>query len=143
MRFLVLSLCLVTALAVVGPVAVVAAETHDVKVTASEFLPPDLTIRPGDTVVWKWDTDSGSGFVTVKNGTAQDEDAGTIFSFDINSADKTEKSLTFNETGRYPYFASESMNGLILVKETTPVDVTTWGWLKNAFEKPGAPSPRR
>jgi plastocyanin len=139
MRFLVLSLCLAAVLAAV-PAVDAAAKTHDVSITATGFAPQEVIIHPGDVV--RWTLDSGIGKVIVKNGNIQDEETGTIFSFELN-AEKTEHSETFSETGTYHYFASESMDGTITVKEATPVDVKTWGWLKTAFETSGAPRPRR
>lgn len=135
MRFLVLSLCLAVVLAAV-PVVDAAAKTHEVQVTATGFIPPDVTANPGDIV--HWTLDSGIGKVIVKNGNIQDEETGTIFTFVLN-AETTEYTRTFDEIGTYPYFASESMTGTITVKEATPVDVKTWGWLKTAFETSGAP----
>lgn len=142
MRFLALTLT-VAALVVLGITPALAApKTYPVEVSATGFTPQELTIKLGDTVQWT----GAAGTVTIiKNGDAADpENAGKVFTLEIKSpTEKPEAQFTFDTPGTYPYFASETVTGIITVKEATPVEDRTWGWLKSVFETPGAPGVNR
>ena len=133
----VLTLLLVAGLAF--PVA--AKETHEIRVTTREFSPENLTILVGDTVRWIW----GSGDHVIQNGESPtSENAGQLFVFALNITIR-EFELVFDETGTHPYFSVphfDTMSGVITVREATPVNLATWGWLKRAFEEDGPASIR-
>jgi plastocyanin len=108
-----------------------AADTHEIQVTASEFTPKELTIKPGDTVRWVW----VAGAHQILDGEPSGDTVGEIFKFPISSA-APEHERVFDKAGVFPYFAegTAEMTGVITVQESTPVEVKTWGWLKAVFE---------
>ena len=107
-----------------------------IKVTDSGFDPATLTIRRGDIV--RWELQDGSSAHTIMSGTSEDEHAGDIFAFALNLEHK-QQDVTFDKTGTFAYFASDnpqSLHGTITVSEATPVNLVTWGKIKNLFETP-------
>jgi plastocyanin len=121
-------------LCVAGPVD--AKEVHMIKVTAEGFDPAELTVQPGEFVVWEWE--SGSHTVTSGEG-PEDKAAGKLFRLEID-AENTSETYVFNEAGAFPYFSEtdpEFVRGVITVSESTPINKRTWGWVKKAFEGSG------
>lgn len=108
-------------------------ETHEIQVTQTEFDPPTLSIARDDVVKFVW----VSGTHNIVNGeTPTSEDMGKIFAFSIGK-ENPEVEITFEDVGTFPFFAQdafETMTGVVTVHEVTPVDIKTWGWIKQAFE---------
>src|SRR5687768_8286371 len=76
-------------LGVFGVTAV--AETHQVTITDNVYTPQNLTVAPGDTVVW---TNAGSDHTV----TANDD----LFHYTLEFGHLV--SHTFDVVGRYPYY---------------------------------------
>ena len=105
-----------------------------IKVTATEFTPASITVRKGDVVRWELQDNAGSH--VIMSGEADDEDPGQFFKFTL-TRDHLVAEWTADKTGTFPYFAEdapETMRGTITVTGSTPVNVRTWGQLKNLFE---------
>lgn len=136
MRFRPLGLCAL-ALAVLA-VPALSNETHEIQVTETEFDPASITINRDDVVKFVW----VSGSHAILNGeTPTSEDAGKIFEFTLGK-ENPEVEITFSEVGEFPFFSEarfETMSGVITVHEVTPVDIKTWGWIKQAFEGDNIP----
>lgn len=73
--------------------AQVQAATHTVTVQNFEFVPAEITIAPGDTVVWEWD--SGLHNVVADDGS---------FSSGVVSAAPMSFSQAFDNEGAFPYY---------------------------------------
>jgi plastocyanin len=140
MRFLALTLTVAALVALGSTQALAVSKIHEVTVSADGFSIPDLTIKLGDTVHW-----TGEAGTVLKSGDPGDPDnAGKVFTLELTSTtDQPEAEWTFDTPGTYPYFASPTVTGIITVKEATPVEERTWGWLKSVFETPGAPGVNR
>ena len=128
----------------VGPGAA-AAEVHVVQMTSvdfqPQFLPADLTIRPGDTVRWvnvdptliDHSTCSGTGSSDPEKGEYWNSGAvpsGAFFE------------ITFDQTGEFEYFSVlheyENANGIVRVSNGSTsadgrIEDTTWGRIKRQF----------
>ena len=111
-------------------------DPHIIKVTDNGFDPASITVAKGDIV--RWELQDGSSAHTIMSGTSEDEHAGDIFAFALNLEHK-QQDVTFDKTGTFAYFASDnpqSLHGTITVSEATPVNLVTWGKIKNLFETP-------
>ncbi|TGE26987.1 T9SS type A sorting domain-containing protein [Hymenobacter metallicola] len=98
------------------------AATITITVGDNFYAPQDVTIRPGDVVVWQWQAGS--------HPTASDNAAWATFQ--MNSANRT-KSITFNTPGTFGYHCTahsfldpstntwQGMIGSITVSTVTPV----------------------
>lgn len=98
------------------------ATTYTVLVRDIEYSPANLTIQPGDVVVWQWR--SGNHPTAFDNG--------EFPTFQMNSASTT-KSMTFTSTGTFNYHCTahaffdsgsnswQGMVGSITVSAVTPV----------------------
>jgi len=105
---LVAAIALVAALAVPGAAS---AATYQVSIVEFSFTPAELTINPGDTVVW-------ANLGTIIHGVIADDrsfNAGSL------SPGRT-YAYTFNTPGRYPYsdFFFPGVRGVIIVTGTPP-----------------------
>lgn len=90
-----------------------------VLVSDSEFDPPFVTVKEGDTVQWQWTTDTEH---TVTSGDPGDADAGSLFDESRSGTGSTVE-VTFEDKGLYPYFSSTEadidagMSGIVRVKD--------------------------
>ena len=104
------------------------------RIVLQRVTPASVTIRKGDVV--RWELQENAGTHIIMSGDVDDENPGQIFKFTL-TRDHLEAEWTANATGTFPYFAQdapETMHGTITVTAATPVDMTTWGRLKNLFE---------
>lgn len=107
------------------------AETIEVKVENFNFKPAQITIKPGDTVHWRW---AGSGHSTTSGANCTENK--TWNSGVISSG--SEFSHTFTVPGDYPYFCKPhcafGMTGRITVSEASPT--TPGNTLDNPISSP-------
>jgi plastocyanin len=94
--------------------------THNVNQTGFTFVPANITIQVGDTVMWT----HSAGSHTVTNGTgAADVNAGVLFDAPLTAANPTFQ-YVFNTPGTVPYFCRPheglGMKGTITVVEPVP-----------------------
>ena len=112
-----------------------------IKVTATGFTtetgltPADLSLKKGDFVRWEWAT--GSRTIVVSANPAGSEEPNVLVTFTI-SEEKKSYQLQFNETDTYFYYDPNEpddarFSGIITVLEATPVNRTTWGFIKSLF----------
>lgn len=74
------------------------AQTHTVEAIDNEFVPEDITVQEGDTVLW---VNNGTIIHTTTSGTNCDADG----TWDSGNMDPGEEFMyVFNESGDYPYF---------------------------------------
>lgn len=102
-----------------GPDPSTAAARHDVIARTFEFSPRDLTIDPGDTVRWVWE----SGTHTVTEGTDCTVDT-PLFNANLVPATPTFR-YVFQSPGRVDYFCVPhcvimNMKGSVTVRPTVP-----------------------
>jgi plastocyanin len=122
-------------LSAISNLGVPAPSPADVSILVGDFyfLPPDVTIAPGETITWVFK----KGFHTTTNGTGEsDPAAGTLWDAFIFSGQPT-ASFTFAAAGFYPYFCrfheSLSMAGTITVAAPTATSSTSWGAVKSLY----------
>jgi plastocyanin len=101
------------------------AATFDVDIVgsgdmASIFVPKNITVQPGDTVVWHWPDMVCTHSVT--SGSSCDPDG--IFDSGVKTAKGITFSYTFSSVGAYPYFSTpeciRGTVGSVTVSETLP-----------------------
>jgi len=115
--------------------------TKVVTVTISEsgFFQGDvhvdnITIRTGWTIHWV----SSSGAFTILSGTPDDpvEDQGKLFKIAVvDKNTPVDQEITL-DLGKYDFFVQgmPNLRGTLTVQEATPINPTTWGFLKKMFE---------
>lgn len=91
------------------------AETHPVRIEDDEFLPKNLTVAPGDTVVW---TNHGSDHTVVSDDGSFSSTASGGATIPVGQS----FSHTFTTVGRYPYYCllhggpgGQDMSGVVRV----------------------------
>jgi len=90
-----------------------------VLVGESDFTPPSITIEKGESVRWKWTTDTGH---TITSGEPDDPDAGALFDEEASGTGSIVE-LTFPDAGSYPYFSdteadvNAGMSGVVHVED--------------------------
>ena len=110
-----------TRAAVVGAVAITTTAfaggvTHDVTQESDTFVPDEITVAPGDTIVWHWT----SGMHTVTSGSSCTPDR-KFFNEDLDAAQPTvEFTVPADFSGEIPYFCIPhcffGMTGVIIVE---------------------------
>ncbi|MBD3221532.1 hypothetical protein GF314_09840 [bacterium] len=112
--------------------AAVAAE-HTVDQVGLEFVPAEITIETGDTIIWNW---SGGSHTVTSGSSLEDPDLGELFDAPLN-ADNPSFSFTFDEAGTYPYLCrpheSLDMLGTIIVEQGVANEAATWNAVKGLF----------
>ena len=130
---------LLSLLILAGTTLPAAAQSPDalkiVTVTETGFTPADVSLKKGDFVRWEWTT--GARTIVVSENPAGSEEPGVLHTFAISEASKTEQ-LQFNQTNTYYFYdpQDQRFTGTITVLEATPVNRTTWGFIKSVFENP-------
>ena len=101
------------------------AAVYTVKVDAETFSPAQLTISPGDTVVWEWGPSIAPGVPIhdVVSGTGPtDPNVGAEFTSGAPVAGPNTFTHTFNNAGSFDYFCSThfaiGMTGVVDVVES-------------------------
>lgn len=132
--------------------------THTVQLIGLDFVPPDLTVELGDTVLWDW----VSGFHNVESGVGGLHD-GNFRSGDPTGDDATTFEVLFDQAfldanpvpdGEYPYYCivhfGIGMSGIITVQvPATPgdlngdgdVDLLDYSLLSNCISGPEGANP--
>ncbi len=123
-----------------------AAKTTVVTVTSNSITPADIRITKGDVVQWQWQ----SGVNRLASGVPSiDMDAGTDWDTPLDASltsSNPQIEVTFDKVGTFHYYSKDhpgTMLGTVTVLDGTPVDRTTWGYLKKMFENPAAARLRR
>lgn len=110
------------------------AKVVTVTVSQNGFDPVDPIIRKGWTVQWV----SDSGTFTVLSGTPDDpvEDQGKLFKIALPQDKSTVDQVVSLDLGKYDFFVQgmPTLRGTLTVQEATPINPTTWGYLKRLFE---------
>lgn len=131
-------------LAVAGWTASGSAQTTNatkvVTVTVSEsgffqgnVLVDNITIRKGWTIHWV----SSSGAFTILSGTPDDPaNQGKLFNVAVVDKDTPVDQVVTLDLGKYDFFVQgmPNLRGTLTVQEATPINPTTWGFLKKMFE---------
>lgn len=105
-----------------------------VVVSEQGFTPSDPAIRKGWTVHWV----SDAGTYTILSGTPEDpvEDQGKDFKVALVGDKASIDQFVSLEVGKYDFFVEgqPTLRGTLTVQEPTPINPTTWGFLKRMFE---------
>jgi plastocyanin len=129
---------------VLAPAGVLA-EVYEVQMTTvdfePQFVPSELTIRPGDSVRWT-NTDPFLDHSTMSGTGSADPAAGELWDSGILRLGQWFE-YTFDETGSFEYFSVpnevEGMFGVVNVRNGTDnepeIVVTTWGAIKAGFRE--------
>ncbi len=118
--------------AIAGFAAPSFAAVHIVEIQFVSFVPNDLYVHVGDTVVWQ-NLSVLQHTVTSGNPCTPD---GKFATPGILNPDE-EYSFTFTTPGQYPYFCTPhclvNMRGSVTVDAPVPVKTTTWGGIKALY----------
>ena len=98
------------------------AQVHTVSMVDNEFVPADITVQEGDTVIW---VNDGSNIHTTTSGTNCTSDG----NWDSGNMETGEEfGFIFSTAGDYPYFCIPhcglAMDGSVTVEETSSSHTT-------------------